>query len=138
MKTDQTAPKTMDEYIAGFPPDVQRILQKVRTTIIKAAPDAKETIKYGMPTFILNGTLVYFAAFQKHIGFYRAPTGIKAFKKELSVYKQGSGSVQFPFDEPMPYDLISKIVKFRVKENLARAKAKQRPTGYAARSNRKS
>ena len=124
MKTDQTAPKTIDEYIAGFPRDVQEILQKIRMTIRKAAPDAKETIKYRMPTFTLNGNLVYFAGFKSHIGFYPIPTGVEQFKKELSVYKQGRGSVQFPLDKPIPYDLISRIVKFRVKENLAKAKKK--------------
>ncbi len=124
MKTDQTAPKTIDEYIAGFPPDVQAILQKVRTTIRKAAPGAEEAIKYRMPTFVLNGNLVHFAAFKNHIGFYPVPTGIEAFKKELSVYEQGRGSVQFPLDKPIPYALISRIVKFRVKENLGKAAAK--------------
>ncbi len=124
MRTNQTAPKNIDEYIAGFPPDVQEILEKIRITIRKAAPDAKETIKYRMPTFMLNGNLVYFAAFKNHIGFYPVPTGIEKFKKELAVYEQGKGSVQFPLDQPIPYSLISKIVKFRVKENLARAAAK--------------
>ena len=121
-----TAPTTIDEYIAGFPPDVQAILQKIRTTIRKAAPDAKETISYQMPTFTLNGNLVHFAAFKKHIGFYPIPTGIAKFKKELSVYKQGKGSLQFPLDKPIPYGLISKIVKFRVKEDLQRARAKKK------------
>ncbi len=124
MRIRQSAPKNIDEYIAGFPKDVQGILQKVRKTIRKAAPGAEETIKYQMPTFTLKGNLVYFAAFEKHIGFYPVPTGIEKFKKELSVYKQGKGSVQFPLDRPIPYDLINKIVKFRVKENLARAAAK--------------
>ncbi len=124
MRTEQTAPKTIDEYIAGFPHDVQEILEKIRMTIRKAAPGAAETIKYRMPTFTLNGDLVYFAAFKKHIGFYPIPTGIEAFQKELSVYQQGKGSVQFPLDKPIPYALISRIVKFRVKENLDRAGAK--------------
>ncbi len=117
-------PKTIDEYIAGFPPDVQKVLKKIRMTIRKAAPDAEETIKYRMPTFILNGNLVYFAAFKNHIGFYPIPTGIKEFEKELSAYKMGRGSVQFPLDEPIPYDLITRIVKFRVKENLKKGKKK--------------
>jgi len=121
MKTDRTAPKNIDEYIAGFPPDVQEILQKIRATIKKAAPNAEETIKYQMPTFTLHGNLVYFAAFKTHIGFYPIPTGIEKFKKELAPYKQGKGSVQFPLDQPIPYGLISKIVKFRVKENAAKA-----------------
>ncbi len=124
MRTDQTVPQTIDEYIAGFPPDVQAILEKIRLTIRKAAPGAEETIKYGMPTFTLKGNLVYFAAFKKHIGFYPVPTGIEKFKKELSVYKGAKGSVQFPLDKPIPFGLISKIAKFRVKENLKRAEAK--------------
>ena len=124
MKTDQTAPRTIDEYIAGFPDDVQEILEKIRMTIRKAAPDAEETIKYQIPTFTLNGNLVHFAAFKKHVGFYPAPRGIEKFEKELSVYKGAKGSVRFPLDKPMPFGLISKIVKFRVKENLARAEAK--------------
>jgi uncharacterized protein YdhG (YjbR/CyaY superfamily) len=126
MKTTQTVPQTIDEYIAGFPPDVQDVLQKIRTTIHEAAPEAMEKISYQMPTFYLKGNLVHFAAFKEHIGFYPVPTGIEKFKKELSVYKQGKGSVQFPLDQPMPYELITKIVKFRVKENLASAAAKQR------------
>jgi len=126
MKTDQTAPKNIDEYIAGFPDDVQEVLEKIRMTIRKAAPDAEETIKYQMPTFTLKGNLVYFAAFKKHIGFYPVPTGIEEFKKELSVYEGGKGSIKFPLDKPIPYDLISKIVKFRVKENLERAEAKRK------------
>jgi len=126
MKPDQAVPKTIDEYIAGFPNDVQDILQKIRMTIRKAAPESEETISYKMPAFTLNGNLVYFAGFEKHIGFYPIPTGIDKFKKELSVYKQGKGSVQFPLDKPIPYNLISKIVKFRVKENLDRVKSKQK------------
>ena len=124
MRTNQTAPKNIDEYIAGFPKDVQEILQKVRMTIRKGAPDAEETIKYRMPTFTLKGNLVHFAAFKKHIGFYPTPTGTEKFQKELSAYKGAKGSVRFPLDKPIPFDLISKIVKFRVKENLARAQAK--------------
>jgi len=126
MKPDQAVPKTIDEYIAGFPNDVQDILQKIRMTIRRAAPESEETISYKMPAFTLNGNLVYFAGFEKHIGFYPIPTGIDKFKKELSVYKQGKGSVQFPLDKPIPYNLISKIVKFRVKENLDRVKSKQK------------
>jgi uncharacterized protein YdhG (YjbR/CyaY superfamily) len=124
MKTDQTAPKTIDEYIAGFPHDVQEILEKIRITIRKAAPDAKETINYQIPTFTLNGNLVHFAAFKKHIGFYPTPTGIEKFKRELAVYEGAKGSVKFPLDKPIPFALISRIVKFRVKENLDRAAAK--------------
>ncbi len=124
MRTKQTAPKTIDEYIAGFPQDVQEILEKIRRTIRKAAPNAEETIKYQMPTFTLKGNLVYFAAFKKHIGFYPPATGNEKFKNELSVYEGAKGSVKFPLDKPIPYGLISKIVKFRVKENLERAEAK--------------
>jgi uncharacterized protein YdhG (YjbR/CyaY superfamily) len=120
----RTAPKNIDDYIADFPPEVQALLEKVRATIRKAAPDAEEAIKYQMPTFVLNGNLVHFAAFKKHIGFYPVPSGIEKFKKELSVYEQGKGSVQFPLDQPIPYGLISKIVKFRVEENSKKAKAK--------------
>ena len=124
MQTDQAAPKTIDEYVAGFPQDVQEILEKIRVTIRKAAPGAQEAIKYQMPTFTLKGNLVHFGAFKKHIGFYPVPTGIEKFKDELSVYEGGKGSVQFPLDQPIPYDLIGRIVEFRVKENLERAEAK--------------
>ena len=126
MKTDQTTPKSIDQYIAGYPPDVQAILEKIRLTIRKVAPDAQETIKYQLPTLTLKGNLVHFGAFQKHIGFYPTPTGTAKFKKELSVYEGAKGSIRFPLDRPIPYALIRKIVKFRVKENLERAKAKQK------------
>jgi uncharacterized protein YdhG (YjbR/CyaY superfamily) len=129
MRTKQTAPQNIDEYIAGFPKDIQAILEKIRMTIRKAAPEAEETIKYQIPTFTLKGNLVHFAAFKKHIGFYPAPTGTEKFQEELSVYKGGKGSVRFPLDEPIPFELISKIVKFRVKENLARAEAKGKKKG---------
>jgi uncharacterized protein YdhG (YjbR/CyaY superfamily) len=118
--------KEIDEYIAGFPKDIQEILEKVRITIRKAAPDAEEIINYGIPTFTLKGNLVHFAAFTKHIGFYPTPTGIEQFKDELSPYEGAKGSVKFPIDKPIPFDLISKIVTFRVKENLDRAGAKGR------------
>ena len=124
MKTDETAPKNIDEYIAGFPHDVQEILEKIRMTIRKAAPDAEETIKYQIPTFTLQGNLVHFGAYKKHIGFYPAPTGLEEFKEELSAYEGSKGTLRFPLDTPIPYDLISKIVKYRVKENLERAEAK--------------
>ena len=126
MGTDKSTPKDIDEYIAGFPQDVQEILEKIRATVREAAPEAKEKISYGMPAFTLNGNLVYFAAFKNHIGFYPIPSGIEEFKEELSVYKQGKGSVQFPLDEPMPYELITRIVKFRAQENLEKAKAKKK------------
>jgi uncharacterized protein YdhG (YjbR/CyaY superfamily) len=113
-----------DEYIATFPEETQKILIKIRATIKAAAPDAEEKISYQMPTFTLHGNLVHFAAFKNHIGFYPVPTGIEEFKNELSIYEGGKGSVKFPLDQPIPYDLIGKIVKFRVKENLAKAAEK--------------
>jgi uncharacterized protein YdhG (YjbR/CyaY superfamily) len=125
MKTDQTPPETIDDYIAGFPPEVRAILEKLRATIRKAAPEAVEAIKYRLPTFVLDGNLVHFGAFKKHIGFYATPTGNKQFRKELSVYEGAKGSVQFPLDKPMPCGLVSKMVKFRVKENLERSMAKR-------------
>ena len=125
MRTKQKAPKDIDEYIAGFPNDVQEILEKIRMTIRKATPDAEETIRYQIPTFNLKGNyLVYFAAYKKHIGVYPAPIGNAEFKEELSVYAVGKGTVRFPLDKPIPFGLISKIVKFRVKENLTRVAAK--------------
>lgn len=119
MTTTKKQFKTINEYISTFPKNVQDILEKIRQTIKKSAPEAEETISYQMPTFKLNGkNLVHFAAFKNHIGFYPIPSGIEAFKKELSSYKQGKGSVQFPIEKPIPYDLVKKIVIFRVKENL--------------------
>ena len=124
MRSGQSVQTTIDEYIAGFPAEVQAILEKIRATIRKAAPDAEETIKYQMPTFTLKGNLVHFASFKKHIGFYPTPTGTEKFQKELSVYKGAKGSVRFPLDRPIPFALINQIVKFRAKENLERAAAK--------------
>lgn len=115
----------MDEYIAGFPKDVQKLLQQMRKTIKKAAPQAEETINYGIPTFTLNGNLVHFAAFKNHIGFYPAPSGIEAFKKELSAYAGAKGSVQFPMYDPLPLELVARIVEFRVAENLQKAENKK-------------
>jgi uncharacterized protein YdhG (YjbR/CyaY superfamily) len=108
MKPDKRSPATIDEYIAAFPPGVQNILKKVRATIQKVAPDAEETIKYRIPTFVLNENLVYFAALQKHIGFYPTTSGIEEFKSDLAEYKFAKGSVQFPIDKPMPLSLIKK------------------------------
>jgi uncharacterized protein YdhG (YjbR/CyaY superfamily) len=110
----------IDTYISSFPIETQKILEQVRATIRKAAPQSKERINYGIPTFTLNGNLVHFAAFKNHIGFYPTPSAIEAFKKELSVYEGAKGSVKFPIDQPMPLDLISKIVKFRVEECLVK------------------
>lgn len=126
MRSDQTAPRTIDEYIAGFPQEIQEVLERVRTTIRTAAPGAQETIKYQIPTYTLKGNLVHFAAFKKHIGFYPAPTGIVKFKDELSPYEGAKGSVQFPLDKPIPFALISEIVKFRVEENLEKAESKRK------------
>ena len=109
---------TIDEYIVQFPAVIQENLQKIRTLIHEVAPEVTETISYQMPAFILNGKpLVYFAVFKKHIGFYPTPAGVDEFKEELSVYKQGKGSVQFPFNKPVPFNLIEKIVQFR-KSNI--------------------
>jgi len=118
-----SVPSSVDEYIAGFPEDVQLILNQVRSTIRRVAPDAIESIGYGMPAYKLNGRpLVYFAGYKGHIGFYATPTGHSAFSEELSKYKQGKGSVQFPLDQPMPYELIAQIVALRVVENLNKIK----------------
>ena len=127
MLTSKNQFKTIDEYIKAFPDDVQRILEKMRKTIRDAAPEAVEAISYQMPAFKLNGALVYFAAFKNHIGFYPTSSGIKEFKKELSRYQGGKGSVQFPVEEPIPYDLVRKIVIFRVKENQEKKKLKNLP-----------
>ncbi|MCX7922570.1 MAG: DUF1801 domain-containing protein [Clostridia bacterium] len=116
--------ESIDEYISKFPPDIQQILNTLRKVIKEAAPDAEEKISYQMPTFALHGNLVHFAAFKNHIGFYPAPSGISAFKNELSQYKGAKGSVQFPLEKPIPYELVSKIVKFRVAENIKQAEGK--------------
>lgn len=125
MKSDQTTPKTIDEYIAGCPADVQERLQKIRATIRKAAPKATEVISYQMPAFKQHGNLVYFAAAKKHIGFY-PPVSDVALKKEAAVYAGPKGNLKFPLDQPIPYALITKIVKVRVKEDAARATAKRK------------
>ncbi len=115
--------KTVDEYIASFPKNVQSILQELRQVIRDLAPNAEETISYGIPTFDLNGRhLVHFAAFKNHVSFFPTSSGIAAFKKELSVYKTSRGTVQFPLDKPIPFDLVKRIVKFRVKENESNKK----------------
>jgi uncharacterized protein YdhG (YjbR/CyaY superfamily) len=117
-------PKDIDEYIKEFPKEVQPLLEQVRTTIKQAAPQAQEVISYSMPAFKMNGILVWFGAHTKHIGFYPMASGMEAFKKELSIYKSAKGSVQFPFDKPMPLELITKIVKFRLAENIQKTKKK--------------
>lgn len=117
-------PKTIDEYIAQFPQEIQEILNKLRHVIKESAPNTEEKISYGMPTFVLNGNLVHFAAYKNHIGFYPSSTGIKTFKEELSEYKTSKGAVQFPIGKSIPYELVSKIVKFRVSENKSKEKSK--------------
>lgn len=124
---EQNKIKDIDTYIDGFTAETQEILRKVRETIKQAAPGAEETISYQMPTFKLNGNLVHFAAFKNHIGFYPAPRGIEKFKEELAAYDGGKGSVQFPLDKEIPYDLIRRVVEFRVQENLSKAKTKKPP-----------
>lgn len=119
----KTSGKTMDEFIANSPKEAKPALRKIRALVRKAAPGAEEAINYGIPTFKLNGNLVHFAGFKSHIGFYPTPTGIEKFKKELSAYETAKGSVKFPLDAPIPYNLIERIVRFRVKENLEKAKA---------------
>ena len=112
--------KTIDEYIKTFPGNVQGILERMRQTVRKAAPEAEEASSYQIPGFKLNGNLVWFAAFKNHIGFYPTNAGIKAFEKELSPYKRAKGSVQFPIDKPIPYELVKKMVMFRREENLGK------------------
>ena len=116
---------SIDEYIAAFPVDVQERLRQMRAVIREAAPEAQEKISYQMPTFFLHGNLVHFAAFKNHIGFYPAPRGIEAFKDELAAYEGAKGSVQFPLDQPLPLDLVRRIVQFRVTDQLQNAKAKK-------------
>ncbi|MEY4178314.1 MAG: hypothetical protein RLY70_1888 [Planctomycetota bacterium] len=118
------SPSTIDAYIAGFPEHVQAILREIRRVIGEVAPAAQEAIKYRIPTFVLGGNLVHFAAFDKHIGFYPTPSAMEHFKADLSLYKSAKGSVQFPLDAPIPYELIRRIVRFRVEEVTARPKRK--------------
>jgi uncharacterized protein YdhG (YjbR/CyaY superfamily) len=125
MNTKGAEPQNIDEYIAGFPNDVQEILQTVRLTIREAAPDAQETISYKIPTFRLKGKyLIYFAGYRKHISLYPAPIGVAEFRAELGPYESGKGTAKFPLDKPIPFDLISRIVMYRVQENLGRSAAK--------------
>jgi len=121
MNTPNAAPQNMDEYIAGFPKEVQEILEKIRTTVKKAAPGAEEGISYKMPTFYLKGQyLIYFAAYKKHIGLYPVPSGDEKFNQEISQYQSGKGTLQFPLDKPIPYKLIRQIVKARARDNAAK------------------
>ncbi len=126
MKDASTTFTTIDEYIASFSHETQAILEQLRQTIRKAAPDATEKISYQMPTFYLNGNLVHFAAYKNHIGFYPAPSGIVAFESELTKYKTSKGAIQFPLDKPLPLALVKKIVAFRVHENIAKAQSKKK------------
>ena len=114
--------KTIDEYIKTFPKETQKLLEQMRQTIKRAAPEATEAMAYGIPTFKLHGNLVHFGGFKNHIGFYPAPRGLEAFKKELSVYEGSKGTVQFPLDKPLPLNLVTKIVKFRVQDNVEKKK----------------
>ena len=126
MEENKVIPKTIDEYILQFLPEIQEILQMIRKVIKDSAPEAQEKISWGMPTFVLHGNLIHFAAFKNHIGLYPSPSGIDNFQQELSEYKGGKGSIQFPLKKPMPYELISKIVKFRVAENIKIAEEKSK------------
>jgi uncharacterized protein YdhG (YjbR/CyaY superfamily) len=124
MQSNKVGFVSIDQYISTFPKEIQKILEELRATIKAAAPEAEEKISYQIPTFALKGNLVHFAAFKNHIGFYPTPSGIQAFKKELSMYESAKGSVQFPINKPLPLDLIRRIVKFRVAENLKNAEIK--------------
>ena len=125
MITNKNVPANIDEYIAGFPPNVQENLRLLRSTIRSAAPDAEETISYQMPTFKQAGNLVHFAAYKNHIGFYPGPEGIRNFQDQLSVFEGSKGTVRFPIDKPLPLNLIAEVVKFRVKINLEKASQKK-------------
>jgi len=122
---EKNKPSSIEQYISTFQPEIQVLLEQMRTAIKLAAPNAEEAISYAMPTYRLKGNLVHFAAYANHIGFYPAPSGIESFKKELSVYKSSKGAVQFPINKPLPLELIAKIVKFRVVENLEKAELKR-------------
>lgn len=124
MESNKVKYATIDEYIASFPKEIQTTLNELRATIGASAPGAEEKISYQMPTFALKGNLVHFAAMKNHIGFYPTPSGIQAFAQELSVYEGSKGAIRFPKDKPLPLELIGKIVKFRVTENLSKAEAK--------------
>jgi uncharacterized protein YdhG (YjbR/CyaY superfamily) len=128
LDNNKVAYQSIDEYIATFPEEIQKKLQEIRATIQTAAPGAKEKISYQMPAFAQNGILVYFAAWKDHIGFYPTSSGTQAFRQELSAYQYSKGTVKFPLDKPLPLDLISKIVKYRLAENLAKAEEKSKKT----------
>ena len=127
MRTSKKTVRDIGEYIARFPDDVQKILEKIRTLIKEVVPDAEEKISYQIPTFTLNGSyLIYFAGFKNHVSIYPAPRGTEKFKKELAAYQGGKGTVRFPLDEPIPYGLIKRIVKFKLKENLEKGREKKK------------
>ena len=130
MQSKSTLPKDIDEYIAAQPESLRPVLEKLRQTILKAAPKAEEVISYQMPAFKYHGVLVYFAVFKKHIGFFPTPSPIPVFKKELASYKCSKATIQFPLDQPIPWSLVTKIVKFKVKENQERKKLKRSPIHY--------
>jgi len=126
MRADRKTPKDVAAYIAAYPPEVRQVLRRIRATIRKAAPGAEERISWGMPAYAREGMLAFFAAFERHVSFFPGPSGIEKFKKELAPYGTSKGTVRFPLGKPVPYGLIARIVKFRVKENLARAEAKRK------------
>ncbi len=134
MDGEKGHPATVDEYIAQFPEDVQRILDRIRTVIREAAPDAAERISYEIPAFYWDGYLVSFGSWKRHIGLYPGGAGIETFADELAAYKRTKGGVQFPLDRPMPYELIGKIVKFRVAENLKNSSSKKKPLTQSSKS----
>ena len=125
MKVAQNKPSIIDAYIAAFPPEVRQILKKMRSTIKAAAPNAQETISYKIPTFTLNGRhLIYFAGYQKHVAVYPVPAGDAAFRKKIEIYRAGRGTLRFPLDQPIPYELITRIVKLFIRQSAAKAKVK--------------
>lgn len=124
-KSPLPSPNTIDEFIANFPPNIQALLQQIRAVIHEAAPEAAETISYGIPTFTLNGNLVHFSAYKNHIGFYPAPSGIEQFKDALAKYQKGKGTIQFPINEPIPFELVREVTLFRLAENKRKAEQKK-------------
>ena len=118
--------QTIEQYIAGFSPEIQSLLEELRSVIREEAPEAEETISYQLPTFKLHGNLIHFGAFKNHIGLYPTPSGMEQFREALSAYENAKGSVKFPLNQPLPWDLIREIVRFRVNENLEKARSKAR------------
>lgn len=134
----QGAPKNIDEYIESFPDNVQKVLQKIRKTIQKAAPHAEETISYAIPTFKLNGNLIYFAGYQNHVSVYPRPRGVKEFEKDLAQYEGGKGTIRFPLDALIPYDLIARVTTYRVQQNIEQANAKAAAKKSGKKTSKKS